>query len=378
MDWKDIRLCLAYPNKGNYSETFIYNQIKYLQPVKYIYQGFYPALDDQGEIFSFPFNSILVRGTLRNLTPDLYHRIYTKIFSDFLKKNNINVVLAEYGPMGTSLADACKAANVPILVHFHGYDAYSYATLDKYGKKYSDMFQRVDGIIVVSNDMKEQLISLGAPSEKLFYNPYGVDLEKFSGANPGSADCIFIYVGRFTGKKAPFNTIRAFEKVVKKNSKARMVMIGGGELLEESRQLVTELGLNDSIDIKGVQSPEVIAAELKKARVFVQHSLRTSSGDSEGTPNTILEASASGLPIVSTQHAGIKDAVKHGDTGFLVPEGDVDGMADYMIQLAGDPQLAGVMGSNSRKYIAENFNMNLRIEKLKEIIKVVCTAKGSK
>ena len=126
--------------------------------------------------------------------------------------------------------------------------------------------------------------------------------------------------------------------------------------------------ISENIEFKGKKSPQEIAEYLREARIFVQHSLRAKSGDSEGTPNTVLEASATGLPIISTRHAGIKDAVIHGETGFLVEEGDWESMADYMIQLAQDPKLSGQMGRAARKHIEENYEMSKRVQTLREIL----------
>src|SRR4030095_662225 len=100
----------------------------------------------------------------------------------------------------------------------------------------------------------------------------------------------------------------------------------------------------------------------------VQHSVVAPSGDCEGTPVSILEAGATGLPVVSTRHAGIPDVVIEGDTGFLVDEGDVAGMARHMIQIARNPRLADTMGRAARKHIEQNFSKDQRIKNLWSII----------
>ncbi len=364
-----MNLCITRSNKYSYSETFIDNQIKELHPQILLWEGWYPSiLPSQKSFLPFPFNFIGIRGTLRNLFPNFYHKIYTQLLSAYLQKNKIDTVLANYGPMGVALSDACEYANVKLYVHFHGFDAAEYKTLEIYKEKYEILFQKATGIIVVSNDMKTQLLSLGANPATIYLNPYGVEIDKFFGAEPEKKSPTFISVGRFTAKKAPLFTIKAFEKVLKSEPEAKLIMIGEGELWDDAKRLVEELKLSKSIEFKGKKTPTEIAEYLREARVFIQHSLRAESGDSEGTPNTVLEASATGLPIVSTRHAGIKDAVIHGKTGFLVDEGDWETMADYMIQLAQDPQLAGKMGRAARKHIEENYEMSKRVQTLREIL----------
>lgn len=364
-----MNLCITRSNKYSYSETFIDNQINALNPKVLLWEGWYPSiLPNEKSFLPFPLNYLLVRGSLRNLLPRLYHKLYTKSLVSFLQKNQIDVLLANYGPMGVALCDACLKAKVRLFVHFHGFDASEKKTLSTYQEKYGILFKTVSGIIVVSNDMKEKILLLGAKPEKIFLNPYGVNIKEFFGANPTNEQPIFIAVGRFTEKKAPQLSIKAFAEVLKRKPEAKLIMIGEGELLGESQQLARDLGIYLNIDFKGKRTPEQISEALRNAQVFVQHSKIAPSGDSEGTPNTILEASATGLPIVSTRHAGIKDAVVHGETGFLVEEGDWETMAEYMIKLIEDPLLAGRMGRAGRKHIEENYEMSKRVQTLREIL----------
>lgn len=364
-----MNLCFTRSNKYSHSETFIDNEIKALQPQILIYEGWYPSVLPNGESFlPFPFNFLFVRGGMRNVFPKIYHFLYTHFLASYLTKNKIDVLLANYGPMGVALIDACERADVKMIVHFYGFDATEYKTLKVYQEKYANLFQRVDSIVVVSNDMKTQLHKLGANLSKIYVNPCGVKTSEFLGASPETKPPLFITVGRFTPKKSPQSTIRAFAEVLKKVPTAQMIMVGDGELWEESKQLANELKISDKIDFQGKKSPAEILVLFHQARVFLQHSMLAPSGDSEGTPVAILEASATGLPIISTRHAGIKEAVVHGETGFLVEEGDWKSMGKYMIQLAQDPLLCGKMGRNARKHMEENYEMDKLLHTLKEIL----------
>ena len=128
-------------------------------------------------------------------------------------------------------------------------------------------------------------------------------------------------------------------------------MIGGGPLFERCVELADDLGVSGSVEFPGFLPHEELAAVQRSARAFVQHSMEAPSGDSEGMPVAILEAAASGLPVVATRHAGIPDAVIDGVTGFLVDEGDVAAMSARMIQLAIDPALAAEFGVRARSHI---------------------------
>jgi len=195
-----------------------------------------------------------------------------------------------------------------------------------------------------------------------------VELENFQTTLPAQNANQLISVGRLTGKKAPQLVIRSFALVKEKIADATLVMIGGGELQKDCADLIQQLNLQDSVKLAGVKSPQEISDYLKKSKIFVQHSLRTASGDSEGTPNTILEASATGLPIVSTKHAGIREAVVDGQTGYLVEEGEYEIMAKKIIDLLGNPSLVASMGAAARKHMEQHYEMSFRIQSLKNIL----------
>jgi glycosyltransferase involved in cell wall biosynthesis len=364
-------LCIAYPNKFSYSETFIRDQVNGLQPQVLVYEGWLPSrLPDDKSFLPFPLNHLVFRGAFRNVFPGPYNQLYTRWMADFLRKKRVQVVLAQYGPMGVGLMEACRRAGAGLVVHFHGFDAYHHDTLAKYGPGYGRLFGQADALIAVSQDMKRQLVGLGADAGKVHVNSCGVDTGRFAGALPGEAPPHFVAVGRFTEKKGPLLTLRAFAKVLRLCPEAQLVMIGTGDLLPPAEQLAAQLGIAGAVSFRGAQLQEQVAEALRKARVFVQHSIRPASGDSEGTPVAVLEASSMGLPVVSTLHGGIKDAVVHGESGFLVEEGDVEGMANYMYLLATDRRLAHAMGLRGRQHVQSHYELSERTRSLAGIIKL--------
>jgi glycosyltransferase involved in cell wall biosynthesis len=96
--------------------------------------------------------------------------------------------------------------------------------------------------------------------------------------------------------------------------------------------------------------------------------MRAEDGDSEGTPVAVLEASSCGLPVVSTKHAGIVEAVVNGTGGFLVEEGDVDKMADHLLRLVRDPELAARMGAAGRRHIEADYSSAKSLGRLRQVV----------
>jgi colanic acid/amylovoran biosynthesis glycosyltransferase len=363
-------LCVLSPQENAYSQTFVRAHKEYL-PAKIVslyatdYENF---SDDNGPLIGTELAGRLSRALQRRLLKLEPQFFQQRAMANFLADNKVDAVLAEFGPTATLVMDACDKMNVPLIAHFHGYDAYRQKTLQTFGRRYPELFEIADAIVAVSRDMQAQLIKLGAPADKVHYNSCGVEPSVFKGANPLNNPPTFVAVGRFVDKKAPHLTLLAFQATLEKCPEARLVMIGDGPLWEACRQMTMSLGLSSAVELQGVRSQAEVATVMRQARAFVQHSITTHDGDSEGTPVAVLEAGASGLPVVSTRHAGIKDAVIHQKTGLLVEEGDIHTMAEHMIRLAKDPQLAASLGKAGREWVSSEYSMGKSINRLWSII----------
>ena len=363
-------VCIVSPSRNVYSQTFVCAHKESLPArIKSLYGGSNQSFsDDNGPLVQPALSRRLARAVLRRSLKLQAEHFEKQALKRFLLVNKVDALLAEFGPTGTAVMDVCKETQIPLIAHFHGFDAYRRTTLESSGQRYAELFGNASAIIAVSHDMQRQLLGLGAPPEKLHYNSYGVDVSTFQGADPIHSPPTFIAVGRFVDKKAPHLTLLAFKKVVESFPDARLVMIGDGPLWEACHRMAKSLGLSTAVELLGPRSHSEVAMLMRRARAFVQHSVRTQDGDSEGTPVAVLEAGASNLPVVSTRHAGIKDAVIDGETGLLVDEGDINGMADRMLRLARDPALAAQLGSAAREWICSEFSMEKSINNLWRII----------
>lgn len=370
-------LCIIKPNKSAFSETFIQAHIDGLAGnKKVLYGGAFPVYDHEGKT--------LIRSKLGLLSYLIQKRIFkkkninvrTRALYSYLKKYKIDAVFAEYGMVGASVTEACKMAAVPLVIHFHGADVYHHDTVAAYAGLYQEAFKYASAFIAVSVDMAATLKEMGAPADKVFTASCGVDTSAFPLLDISASAKDFLSVGRFVEKKSPQSLVKAFKIVLEKEPDARLWMVGSGPLFEETQALIAELGLKEQITLTGVLKPEEIRELMKRMRAFVQHSVTAANGDKEGTPVTVLEASSSGLPVVSTRHSGIKEAVIDGQTGFLVDEYDITGMAERMITLANSAELAVQMGEAARNHMIANYDINLRIALLDSIIQSSITNKN--
>ncbi|MBN2712248.1 MAG: glycosyltransferase [Planctomycetes bacterium] len=359
-----MKICVVSGTPRERCETFIRAHIERL-PGSPIYVSACPPRFEGKLIYG---ESIFRRAMLK-----LRHELglmsgHTIGLAKFLRRKRVDVVLGEYGIYSCICLDACKLAGIPLVPHFHGHDATRKSVLEEYGERYRSLFKYAPLIVAVSEPMRDALIALGAPSEKIRVNVCGVDTSLFVKSKPAESARHFISVGRFVDKKAPHLTILAFEKVLDAFPDARLTMAGDGYLLDSCRTFIRARGLEDKITLPGKVTHKEVAELMGKARAFVQHSIVAPDGDSEGTPVAILEACACGLPVVSTRHAGIPGVIDNGVNGYLVDECDVDGMAEAIKKLCADPESAGKMGEQGIEKVASSFTMEKSIAGLTAIL----------
>lgn len=362
-----MQICIVQGSLDKLSETFLRAQAERLPEPVTVVHGKPPRVGDRPVLSQAAFNQV-ARKVSRVITRRTWHWERTAAYLRALREIRPDVVLAQYGPVGVSVMEACELANVPLVVQFHGYDASKFSVIETYAERYQQLFKQAAAVVGVSKAMVGNLQQLGAPANKLRYNCYGVDVNQFSPGDPGAAPPTIVTTSNLVEKKAPHLTILAFAKVVEKEPSARLRVIGDGPLRGLCEQLVGALKLNEVVTFLGAQGHSVVQQEMGRARCFAQHSVRAQDGNAEGTPNVVLEAGASGLPVVSTNHAGIPEVVIDGETGLLCDELDVNGMAENMLRLIRQPQLASEMGCAARRHVENNYSMDISIRGLWSIL----------
>ncbi len=382
LDICDLPMALVRCDEYKYSETFLDDHVRYLSQKLTVVHGipFPRFLTGGSSAFPDELESKLRTAVAEGgwpFPPQLWQE-YADAFANFLRSAGVRVALLETGIMASFVHEACQRAGVPFVVHFHGIDATGREILDRWGGKYREVFDGAASLVVVSEAMRAQLLKLGAPPDRVVLAPYGVLVDLPRLADPSRAPSRFLAVGRFVEKKGPLHTLQAFALVRQCNPEAQLVMVGDGPLLASCRRWVQTRGLGDAVTFTGVLSREAVSRLMADSRVFVQHSLVAANGDSEGLPLAILEAGAHCLPVVSTCHAGIPDAVTDGVHGFLVPEGDVVSMTERMLLLANDAELAAKMGAAFRERVCADFSRTRSIRRLQEILQRAAERPGSK
>lgn len=249
-----------------------------------------------------------------------------------------------------------------IITVFHGYDLSS--EIKRNGMDiYRNLFVAGDLFLPVSNYWKKKLIGMGCPKSKIIVHQMGINIETFKYSirdYTPNRQLQVLTIGRLVEKKGVEYAIRAIAKVSLKYNNIIYTIAGDGPLRNKIEALIEELGIHTQI-LGSVESTEVLQL-YKKSGIFLLPSVTAEDGDQEGIPVVLMEAQATGLPIISTHHSGIPEVVLDGESGYLVPERDIDALADKLTYLIEHPNKCIEMGKRGRNHIESNYN----IEKLNE------------
>jgi colanic acid/amylovoran biosynthesis glycosyltransferase len=291
-----------------------------------------------------------------------------------LKTLKPGLLHAHFGPAALRALPLARALKIPMIVTFQGYDATVY---DDFARKSNHYAHRVyvrrrkvlesnsTLIIAVSNFIRGELVRQGFSAEKILTHYVGVDTALFCPDPAVQREDVVLFTGRLAEKKGCEYLIRAMAKVQSSSSQAELVIIGDGPLRADLERLASQCLRH--YRFLGFQPPEVIKQWMNRSRAFGAPSLRAQCGDAEGYPNAFAEAQAMGLPVVSFNADGVREAVAHGETGWLAPERDCDVLSHYLQRLLDNPDLSSRMGAAAREYVCRQFNLRTQTRKLEDI-----------
>ena len=294
-------------------------------------------------------------------------RLNTFYYTIPFLKTNFDIIHCHFGPNGL-IGSFLKEIGIPgkLVTTFYGYDLTSHI-LRHGGNVYRSLFAHSDLLLPICDYFKKKLVALGADPEKIKKHPLGIDTGKFAGltGREERPDVpVLLIVGRLVEKKGHESLLRALEIVKDQHIAFRCDIVGGGILLDDLRSLGKRLNISDYVRFLGPAKQEEVIAYLKSSHIFILPSVTAADGDQEGTPTVLLEAQAMGLPVISTFHSGIPEIVVDGETGFLISENDVNGLAEKIIYLIENPQAGKRLGEKGKTYVEENFavdKLNLKL-----------------
>ena len=307
----------------------------------------------------------LLRNRVRHGTSRLPFGESQRALTRFLRDQQVEVILAEFGTQALALAPLANRMGLPIFSYFRGTDASKAIRTERMRAAYRKMMPRLAGVVSVSQFLLDNLARHGIRHDNSTVIPSGVDVRRF--APMDKRPLSFLAVGRFVEKKAPLTTLRAFAEATTGAPDARLDFIGDGPLLEPTRALAEDMGISDKCRFHGAQPHETVRERLMTTQFFLQHSITARDGNTEGLPTAIQEAMACGCITVSTRHAGIPEAIDEGKTGFLVEEHDGAGFAQAIRKAISAPDPAA-MSARARQVAETRFDNHKLLARLERHI----------
>lgn len=355
------------------SETFITQQARFLQRYHPLYMGRLrcgPAV---------PGADIVALEDLApgmRLLPAAWHMLsaspHPYLYS--LAGRRPDLIHAHFGVEGVYALPLAARLGVPLVTTFHGFDAtlgslglLSNPAWARYALQRPLLAKRGALFLAASKFLRDKLLALDFPPERVLVHYIGVDTGSIIPRSFTQEEPIILHVARLEEVKGTEWTIRAFAQIAPQYPMARLVIIGDGQLRKKLMKLARETGFAERISFLGACPHAEVLDWMQRAAMVVLPSVRTQSGREEGLGLVLLEAAASGVPGIGTRIGGISEGIVEGETGFLVPERDVDSLSIAMGTLLANPPLRQRMGAAARSRVEQFFDLRRQTAYLEDI-----------
>ena len=231
--------------------------------------------------------------------------------------------------------------------------------------------QQATLIVAVSRYSAEKIVKhYNVDTAKIRVVPNGVDTERFKPEENsaeirqqlglGDAPCL-LFVGGLVPRKGLPYLVEAAKKVVHEKANTQILIVGDGPLRTPLKDAIASAGLGENFRFLGRVKDNELPKIYNCADVFVLPSVQ------EGQGIVLLEAQASGVPVVAFDAGGVKEAVRDRETGLLVKPGDTDGLAEALINLLNNKQSRETLGQNGREYVYANYTWDVTTKKMLEV-----------
>jgi colanic acid/amylovoran biosynthesis glycosyltransferase len=285
-----------------------------------------------------------------------------------IQKHEAAVLHVYFGNIAASLLPLLRTVRHPVVVSFHGADAGVDTEKSAYRTALAEVFELAELVLARSNSLLDRLRALGCPEEKLRLNRAGVVCASLRfverEAPPAEGRWKFLQTCRLVEKKGLPVAMRAFAKIRESHPRAEFHIAGDGPLRGELGHLVDELGIAEAVTFHGFLDMATMGGLAAEAHFFMHPSQIAGDGNQEGVPNAMLEAMATGLPVLATRHGGIPEAVEDGVAGRLVEEGDHAGLAAAALEMMASPESYTKYSKAARAAVKGGFGLNKTIASL--------------
>ena len=324
---------------------------------------------DDVEPLVTPKRHALRRGYLKYIArePALIYRGEYDAIRRILIRRDPDLIHVYFGNTGVHLLPLLSKWDRAWVVSFHGMDVQRRPREKGYDRKLAEVLQLAPLVLVRSQSLAKRLQDLGCSPDKIRLNRTGVPLQNFPWVErsvPVDGQWQLVQACRLVEKKGLLTTLGAFRRFIADYPKARLVIAGEGPMKDTLVGKINDLSLGNQVTLTGFLNQDDLRQVYTESHIFVHPSELAADSNQEGIPNSMLEAMATGLPVVATRHGGIPEAVKEGVDGILVPERDEPALHDALLKLASQPDLWQQMGKDASHSVAVNFEQGQQIGRL--------------
>lgn len=238
-------------------------------------------------------------------------------------------------------------------------------------------YRQARRIVVPSDFTRRKILEYAGEPYRIDVIHNGVNFARFATPPPGLAEIkgryrgkkILLTVGGLWGRKGHDLVLRALATLIKDHPDLLYLVVGEGSGRQGLEQIAKELGVRGSVEFVGRKTGDELVSYFHLCDIYV-HTPKVVDLKFEGFGIVYLEASACGKPIVATDAGGVRDAVLDGETGIIVGDGDISGIARAILTLLGDPDRARSMGEKGRKY-AEKHRWSSIVEQFEALYRCI-------
>lgn len=292
-----------------------------------------------------------------------------------IQRHRAQLVHAHFAVDAYQVLPTARRLKLPLITTLHGFDVTTHRghflrsgkpSLMRFAVGLPQLQRHGDQFLCVSDFMRREALKAGYPADRLQVHYMGIDPLPFTAATHDGAPQI-LHVARLVDKKGTAYLIDAFARLATRHPEATLAILGDGPLRAALQARVAQHGLEKRVEFAGAVPHRTVRERMARASVLALPSVTAESGDSEGLGLVLLEAAASGLPVVGTLHGGIPEAVNDGVSGHLVPERDAPRLADALDALLSDASLRRRMGAAGRTLVCERFDIQAQSRQLEDI-----------
>lgn len=304
------------------------------------------------------------------------NRLWLKLTGEYpfyarlLRREGASLIHAHFGYQGCRCLRARRTSGLPMVTTFYGADATQYARLPYWRAFYQRLFAAGEAFLVEGSALAACLEEAGCPPAKIRLHRLGVDLDRIPFAERSRREGVRVLIcAPFREKKGIPDALRALGLARRRlGRRFEVVLIGEGPEKARILAAIGEAGLEGLVALRGALPYAQVIEELGRADLLVQASRRAADGDTEGgAPVILLDAQAAGLPVVATRHADIPEYVREGESGLLAAEGDVEGLAECILQLVEAPEGWAAMGRAGRRHVEQHYNAATQAARLEDL-----------